>query len=80
MDVEVSHGVNTDFEDRKYTGLTEKSMTIFCHVSNRCGYGFLERVHENALATDGEGGLLLYFGPASADLCPINLPGLRMTP
>jgi len=28
--MEVSHGANTDFQDRKNTSLTEKSMTVFC--------------------------------------------------
>jgi len=61
--MKVSHGVNTDFQDRKYKGLTEKSMTIFYRVYNRCGCGFLEKVCENAVATDIEVGFLLNFGP-----------------
>ena len=61
--MEVSHGVNTDLQDRKYTGLTEKSMTIFCGVYNRCGYGFLEKVYENGVATDSESGRVLHCGP-----------------
>jgi len=61
--MDVSHGVNRDFQDGKYTGLTEKSMTIFCRVYNRCGYGFLEKVYENGVATDSEGGRVLHCGP-----------------
>jgi len=38
-------------------------MTIFWRVYNRCGYGFLEKVYENGVATDSEGGLVLHCGP-----------------
>jgi hypothetical protein len=61
--MKLSHGVNTDFQDSKYKGLTEKIIKIFYRVYNRLGYGFLEKVYENAMATDIEVGLLLNFGP-----------------
>ena len=61
--MDASHGVNADFQDRKYTGLTGKGMTISLRVSNRCGCDFLEEVYESAVATDSEGGLILHCGP-----------------
>jgi len=36
---------------------------IFYTVHNRCGYGFLEEVYENGVATDSEGGRVLHCGP-----------------
>ena len=56
--MEVSHGVNADFQDRKYTGLTEKIIRIFCRAYDRLGYGFFEKFYENAMATDIDVGLL----------------------
>jgi len=61
--MEVSHGVNADFQDRKYTGLTEKIIRIFCRAYDRLGYGFFEKFYENAMATEIAGALLLNFCP-----------------
>ena len=44
--------MNTDFQDIKYKKLTEKIIKIFYKVYNKLGYGFLERVYENAMMVD----------------------------
>jgi GxxExxY protein len=41
--------MNTDYEDSKYKKLTEKIIGIFYKVYNNLGYGFLEKVYENAM-------------------------------
>jgi GxxExxY protein len=41
--------MNADHQDFKYKKLTEKIISIFYKVYNRLGYGFLEKVYENAL-------------------------------
>ena len=41
--------MNTDFQDNKHKALTEKIIKIFYRVYNKLGYGFLERVYENAM-------------------------------
>ena len=42
--------MNTDFQDTtKHKELTEKIIRIFYRVYNTLGYGFLEKVYENAM-------------------------------
>ena len=41
--------MNADYQDFKYIKLTEKIIEIFYKVYNRLGYGFLEKVYENAM-------------------------------
>ncbi len=41
--------MNADFQDFKYTELTDQIIKIFYRVYNKLGYGFLEKVYENAL-------------------------------
>lgn len=41
--------MNADYEDFKYKDLTEKIIEIFYRVYNKLGYGFLEKVYENAM-------------------------------
>lgn len=41
--------MNADNEDFKYRELTEKIIKIFYRVYNKLGYGFLEKVYENAM-------------------------------
>ena len=41
--------MNTKQQDFKHSELTEKIIKIFYKVYNRLGYGFLEKVYENAL-------------------------------
>ncbi len=41
--------MNTDYQDSKYKELTEKIIKIFYKVYNDLGYGFLEKVYENAM-------------------------------
>ena len=41
--------MNTDYKDSKYAELTEKIIGIFYKVYNILGYGFLEKVYENAM-------------------------------
>ena len=44
--------MNTDYQDSKHKGLTEKIIKIFYRVYNKLGYGFLEKVYENAMMID----------------------------
>jgi GxxExxY protein len=41
--------MNTDYNNSKYKELTEKIIAIFYKVYNNLGYGFLEKVYENAM-------------------------------
>ena len=41
--------MNTDCKDIKYNELTDKIIKIFYRVYNKLGYGFLEKVYENAM-------------------------------
>ena len=41
--------MNADYQDVKYKDLTEKIIKIFYIVYNKLGYGFLEKVYENAM-------------------------------
>ena len=42
--------MNTDFQDTtKHKELTEKIIRIFYRVYNTLGYGFLEKIYENAM-------------------------------
>ena len=41
--------MNADLKDFKYKELTEKIIEIFYRVYNKLGYGFLEKVYENAM-------------------------------
>ena len=44
--------MDTDYKDSKYKELTEKIIRIFYKVYNKLGYGFLEKVYENAMMLD----------------------------
>jgi len=41
--------MNADYKDFKHKELTEKIINIFYRVYNKLGYGFLEKVYENAM-------------------------------
>ena len=41
--------MNTDYKDLKYKELTERIIEVFYRVYNKLGYGFLEKVYENAI-------------------------------
>ena len=41
--------MNQEFEDFKHKELTDRILKIFYKVYNKLGYGFLEKVYENAL-------------------------------
>ncbi|MCP4254139.1 MAG: GxxExxY protein [Candidatus Scalindua sp.] len=41
--------MNTDYKDFKYKELTERIIKVFYRVYNKLGYGFLEKVYENAM-------------------------------
>ena len=41
--------MSADYQDFKYKELTEKIIEIFYRVYNKLGYGFLEKVYENAM-------------------------------
>ena len=44
--------MNADLQDFKYKELTEKIISAFYSVYNTLGYGFLEKVYENALVIE----------------------------
>jgi GxxExxY protein len=41
--------MNADYQDFKHKELTEKIIKIFYRVYNKLGYGFLEKIYENAM-------------------------------
>jgi len=41
--------MTADYQDFKHKELTEKIINIFYRVYNKLGYGFLEKVYENAM-------------------------------
>ena len=41
--------MNADYQDFKHKELTERIIKIFYRVYNELGYGFLEKVYENAM-------------------------------
>jgi GxxExxY protein len=41
--------IQTDFQDSKHKTLTAAIISIFYKVYNKLGYGFLEKVYENAM-------------------------------
>ena len=41
--------MDTENQDTKYKELTEKIIKIFYRVYNKLGYGFLEKIYENAM-------------------------------
>ena len=41
--------MDADYQDFKYKELSEKIIKIFYSVYNKLGYGFLEKVYENAM-------------------------------
>jgi GxxExxY protein len=44
--------MNAEYQDYKHKELTEKIIEIFYRVYNTLGYGFLEKVYENALVIE----------------------------
>lgn len=44
--------MNADYKDFKYKELTESIINIFCKVYNKLGYGFLEKIYENAMVLE----------------------------
>ena len=44
--------MNPDHPHSKYTELTEKIIKIFYRVYNKLGYGFLEKLYENAMVIE----------------------------
>jgi len=46
--------MNADYKDFKYEELTESIIKIFYKVYNKLGYGFLEKVYENAMMKELE--------------------------
>ncbi len=55
-------------ENYKHTDLTEKIIKAFYNVYNRLGYGFLERVYENALMIE-----LSKLGLAATNQVPVKV-------
>jgi GxxExxY protein len=58
----------TDSQDAKYKELTKKIIGFFYKVYNQLGYGFLEKVYENAMMVELEKESI----PALAQ-CPIKV-------
>ena len=46
--------MNADFQDFKYKELTDRIIKIFYKAYNKLGYGFLEKVYENAMMIELE--------------------------
>ena len=46
--------MHTDFKDVKHRALTEKIIGVFYKVYNTLGYGFLEKIYENAMMLELE--------------------------
>ncbi len=44
--------MDTDFKNYKFVELTEKIIQCFYKVYNQLGYGFLEKVYENAMVIE----------------------------
>jgi len=42
--------MNADLQDFKYKEVSDKIINIFYKVYNKLGYGFLEKIYENAMA------------------------------
>ncbi len=41
--------MTADYQDFKFVELTEKIIEIYYRVYNKLGYGFLEKIYENAM-------------------------------
>ena len=44
--------MNAGFQDFKYKELTDRIIKIFYKVYGKVGYGFLEKVYENAMGIE----------------------------
>ena len=44
--------MDTDYQNIKFKDLIEKIIEIFYKVYNKLGYGFLEKVYENAMTIE----------------------------
>ena len=44
--------MDADYQDFKHKELTEKIIKIFYRVYNKLGYGFLEKIYENAMMVE----------------------------
>ena len=60
--------VHTDYQDFKYRELTERIINVFYKVYNKLGYGFLEKIYENAMMLE-----LKKEGITSASQSPIRV-------
>jgi GxxExxY protein len=60
--------MNADFQDFKYKELTDRIIKIFYKAYNKLGYGFLEKVYENAMMIELE-----REGIAAVAQSPINV-------
>jgi GxxExxY protein len=60
--------MNADFQDFKYKELTDRIIKIFYKAYNKLGYGFLEKVYENAMVIELE-----REGIAAVAQSPINV-------
>ena len=47
--------MNADYQEFKYKEITEKIIRVFYKVYNILGYGFLEKVYENAMIIEFKG-------------------------
>ena len=60
--------MNADLQDYKHSELTEKIIEAFYKVYNTLGYGFLEKVYENALLLEFK-----YLNLQALSQTPINV-------
>ena len=60
--------MNTDYQDFKHRELTERIINVFYKVYNKLGYGFLEKIYENAMMLE-----LKKEGITSASQSPIRV-------
>ena len=60
--------MNADLQDYKYSELTEKIIKVFYKVYNTLGYGFLEKVYENAFLLEFK-----YLNLQALSQTPINV-------
>jgi hypothetical protein len=60
--------MNADIQDVKYKELMDRIIKIFYRVYNKLGYGFLEKVYENAMAEESQAQLLNYLKATNVEI------------
>jgi hypothetical protein len=60
--------MNADIQDFKYKELKDRIIKIFYRVYNKPGYGFLEKVYENAMVEESQAQLLNYLKATNVEI------------